>query len=184
MSISSRISSTIHDLVETSIRNVAEPIMYHKNQFDRIRIIGDGNCFFRRIALSLYNDENRHMEIRNEVVEESFRHLSSNPSIFDHIKFDHEIETIDEYLPKMKRCGEYVSQFEILRTQTLYSLNIKICTLRDVTTYQYCPYNTIQNSTNLANCTDVYVLYHCHAPDDEIITFDNESNHYDLLKKL
>ncbi len=46
------------------------------SSYKRIRVRGDGNCFYRCISVQLYGTEERHLDVRNSVVDHLERHKS------------------------------------------------------------------------------------------------------------
>ena len=76
-----------------------------------IRILADGNCFFRAISDQLYDHENDHLKLRATAL----NHLLVNSTYF--LPFlDVEKDSIHTYHSRMSRNGTYVDNLAIMAT--------------------------------------------------------------------
>lgn len=84
-------------------------------------VIGDGNCLFRAVAHQIFNDENRHAEVRKMCVDHMIEHRDRF-EIFCTVKFD-------EHIRRMSLSGTWGDDLEIKALEEIL----------DRVFYIYCP---------------------------------------------
>ena len=75
-----------------------------------------GNCFYCNISYYLYNNQNSHLELR----EEAFQYINDNRNLFCNWFEDHEDNTdnltidemLDNYIFEYNREGEYAGELK------------------------------------------------------------------------
>jgi ribonuclease HI len=74
-----------------------------------IRIIGDGNCFFRAISHQLFNNQNSHRELRSTAT----AHMVQNTNLYQAF-IDEVYNDINYYIYRMKQNEEYADHLVIM----------------------------------------------------------------------
>ena len=93
-----------------------------ESTFREIKVKGDGNCFFRCLSFHLFGDENRHCDIRKNIV----AFMTAN--IDDFIPY---IDgSIQEHLENMSfsdgRSESWATEAEVMAASALYEVNVKV----------------------------------------------------------
>jgi hypothetical protein len=84
----------------------------------KIKIRGDGNCFFRAISHQLYNSQIEHLYVRYQAV----NHIQLNMNFFAPIFEDY--SAIGSYIERMDQEGIYADHLAILATAAVINKNI------------------------------------------------------------
>jgi len=88
--------------------------------FKKMNVLGDGNCFFRAISHQLYQDENRHLNIRSEAINYLILYMNDFVPFIDTSKYP----TIEMYIERMSQDGAYVDHLAISATAFIINKNI------------------------------------------------------------
>jgi hypothetical protein len=86
----------------------------------KIKIIGDGNCFFRAISYQLYDHEDEHLSIRCEAINHIKQNMNDFAPYIDR-RFD---STIDRYIDRMSQNGTYADYLTIVATASIIERDI------------------------------------------------------------
>ncbi|CAF1519681.1 unnamed protein product, partial [Rotaria sordida] len=86
-----------------------------------IRIIGDGNCFFRAISDQLFATQTYHRRLRSDAI----TYIRRNSAAFEFF-VSGEDNTIDDYIFRMKKNNTYADHLIITATATILNQNIII----------------------------------------------------------
>ncbi|CAF3367790.1 unnamed protein product [Rotaria socialis] len=86
-----------------------------------VKILGDGNCFFRAISHQLHRHERDHKVIRSQAI----KYLTENKSEFSQF-IDQTYATIDNYIKQMTKHGTYADHIAITATAVIINKNIII----------------------------------------------------------
>ncbi|CAF2100858.1 unnamed protein product [Rotaria magnacalcarata] len=87
----------------------------------KVKILGDGSCFFRAILHQLNRNQNDHLLLRSEVI----NHLIKNKDFF--LPFlDETYLTFDKYIEEMSKSVTYVDHLGVTATAVLIKKNIII----------------------------------------------------------
>ena len=107
---------------EEFYKNFLEESNISINNVDRIDVLPDGNCYMRCVALFIYNNEDEHLRVRNEIA----NYLSQHSSDFDNIKIPTEEgwKSVKEYINYIKLPGKYSGHLEMYATNILYNINL------------------------------------------------------------
>eukprot|EP01017_Pseudomicrothorax_dubius_P030849 TRINITY_DN3879_c0_g1_i2.p1 TRINITY_DN3879_c0_g1~~TRINITY_DN3879_c0_g1_i2.p1 ORF type:complete len:280 (+),score=38.54 TRINITY_DN3879_c0_g1_i2:377-1216(+) len=98
-----------------NLEKLKENLATRNLQLKRVR--GDGNCFFRAVADQVYNDEERHQEIRDlacEFIRNNFRTMLIGE------------EDVNQYVEKMSSSGEWADETEVAAVCGALRINIRI----------------------------------------------------------
>jgi len=88
--------------------------------WQRVDVVGDGNCFFRALAKQVDGDEQLHGRARQETI----RYMREHSEEFD--QFVHGVD-FDSYVDRMSREGTYVEgQVEIKAAANAFNVSIKV----------------------------------------------------------
>ena len=123
-------------------------IIFPISSFELEDVEGDGNCGYRALALQLYEDENYHYKIREDI----YNYLKLNSSNFSHLNFqiDGSIIGSDEYIEKVKFDGFWMGDLEISVINKIYEATLYIYELReDQNFYLLSKYGDINDGTKL-----------------------------------
>ena len=102
-----------------------------------IKILGDGNCFFRAVSFHLYRDDHNHSQLRTNAVNHIFRNkLEFAPYL------ELQYNTIDEYITYMSKMNIYADQLAIVATARIIKRHIIIHRFQDIPTLIQCNENT------------------------------------------
>ncbi|CAF1401529.1 unnamed protein product [Rotaria sordida] len=89
--------------------------------FKKVKVLGDGNCFFRAISHQLYRHEHDHSNIRSVTI----NYLIDNMNDFAPFVDDTD-STIENYIERMSRNGTYADHLAISATAVILNKNIII----------------------------------------------------------
>ncbi|CAF1381764.1 unnamed protein product [Rotaria magnacalcarata] len=89
--------------------------------FCTIKIIGDGNCFFRAISHQLFGDETHHRRLRSDAIS----YITRNTSSFESFVSD-EDTSIYDYISRMNKNYTYADHLVIMATASILNQNIII----------------------------------------------------------
>jgi len=133
--------------------------------FIKVKMSGDGNCFFRSIAYALETNgiaAKKHSSVRAEICD----HIACNWKRFGDIcKKQHDLTTKVDYLAKMRADGEYADHSEVLAAAELYQCPIRVLSVNA---------NIIMNFPEEC-CSDKAPL---------LLVFDHAKEHYDALERV
>ncbi|CAF4215646.1 unnamed protein product, partial [Rotaria sp. Silwood2] len=87
----------------------------------KVKILGDGNCFFRAILHQLNRNETDHLLLRSEVI----NYLIKNKFFFSPF-LDETYLTFDNYIEEMSKFGTFVDHLAITATAVIINKNIII----------------------------------------------------------
>lgn len=99
----------------------------------RIRVDGDGNCFFACVAFAIYGDDRRHQEIRSlacSYMRDKFfftRDLCDLQPYLDEAGAD----STGTYLARMQQEGCFADYLAIMATAHVYNLSFRILSSAD-----------------------------------------------------
>ena len=150
--------------VEPGEMEKGDELLESKSQKDKIQILsisdvkGDGNCLFCTLSLAIFKTEEKHAEIRKQIVER----LKNQKN-----KFKPYIvaEQYDKYLEVMSKDGEWGTQVEIFAASDLFD--------RDI--YVYAKYDTGHEWLR-------YVIQQCDGQHKrDYIALQCDGNHFNLL---
>ena len=131
-------------------------------QFTRLKIDGDGNCYFRCLAVWILDDVELHSQLRQMVVEyalENWQEVRNMAGLcYPNCK------TADDYLRYMGENGVYAGQFEIIMTARLLQRPVFVYNKQSNSFIIESPSNADQNSP---------ILLH----------YDYQAQHYEVLKE-
>ena len=133
------------------------------SSFEFENVEGDGNCGYRALALQIYENEEYHYIIREDI----YKYLKINSSNFSHLNFqiDGSFISPDEYIEKVKDKGFWMGYLEISVVNKIYETTLYIYELRDNQNfYLLSKYDDINDDTKL-------FLYLCFV----------NNNHYNIL---
>ena len=137
-----------------------------RNEYEMIKVKGDGNCFYRSILAANSIPEERHFELRQRTAD-----------ILENLNFDEaaieelNINSKDEYIYNAKKNGPYINSFEIYALANFLQINV-IINMEDEK-YANNPQITI-NGNNQDNENKIYLSY---------ISGNNNEGHYNALIK-
>ena len=94
-----------------------ELIMNQK--FERIDILGDGNCLFRAILCCLIGDDSGHMDLRNDICD----HILENRNQYANFIYD---QNIEDYIKKMRKDGVWGDHLELVVASTILRFNFVV----------------------------------------------------------
>ncbi|XP_010558165.1 PREDICTED: OTU domain-containing protein DDB_G0284757 isoform X2 [Tarenaya hassleriana] len=95
--------------------------------FREVRVQGDGNCQFRALSDQLYNNPERHEQVRHEIVNQL---ESCRKSYEGYVPMDY-----SEYLKKMSRSGEWGDHVTLQAAADTYRVRILVVTSYKDTCY-------------------------------------------------
>eukprot|EP01103_Thecamoeba_quadrilineata_P006287 TRINITY_DN16008_c0_g1_i1.p1 TRINITY_DN16008_c0_g1~~TRINITY_DN16008_c0_g1_i1.p1 ORF type:complete len:365 (-),score=98.36 TRINITY_DN16008_c0_g1_i1:3-1097(-) len=81
---------------------------------------GDGNCLFRSFGDQLFQDQTKHSEVRQKIVQ----HMAQNPDDFQ--PFVEDDEPYEEYLSDVKKDGTWGGHLEIQAACRVFNVNVII----------------------------------------------------------
>ena len=74
------------------------------------RVLGDGNCFFRALSLFLYDTQENHQKVQDDIV----AFIANHQTLFSCLLIDPDgNETMEDHLQKMKKPMVWATQMEI-----------------------------------------------------------------------
>ena len=116
-----------------------------KQQRKTRRVTGDGNCFFRAISLFLYDTQEKHHEVRRNIVEYESQHEQLfAPLIIDPTGK----QTFADHLRNVKNPTAWASQIELQAAAELYSIPLYLYTQTpDKSDYHWLCYKSATSST-------------------------------------
>ena len=83
-------------------------------------IVGDGNCYFRALSFILHKTQERHRDVRRNIVE----FLERNQEKFQQFLLN---GTFEEHVTQMRREGVWATQVELYGAASLHQVPIHIC---------------------------------------------------------
>lgn len=137
--------------------NILNTQMYNTG-LQIVKILGDGNCFFRAISYQIHKHEDSHFELRVQ----SMNYIRMNKTEFEDF-LNTEYNNIDEYINRMSKLNTYADNLVIRATAIIIKRNIVIHRARDIPSL----ISTEQNTNE-----QVHIVYHRH------------SRHYDSVHRL
>lgn len=87
----------------------------------KIKILCDGNCFFRAVSHQLFNHENNHSELRSVAI----KYISKNEFLFQSFISD-EDKILHDYILHMSKLNTYADQLVITGTTMILNQNIVV----------------------------------------------------------
>jgi len=133
--------------------------------FIKVKMSGDGNCFFRSIAYALETNgiaAKKHSSVRAEICD----HIACNWKRFGDIcKKQHDLTTKVDYLAKMRADGEYADHSEVLAAAELYQHPIRVLSVNA---------NIIMKFPEECSSDKAPLL----------LVFDHAKEHYDALERV
>ena len=121
-----------------------ELIHTEHNKMKLNKVKGDGNCYFRSLAVGLYDDEERHGEVREKVV----AHMEQNKLQYESY-IDGPFDTHIQNMKKVREEQRYGVQMARLKRHQPYGLTINIYSVNGTTIHRQCfkptPDNAGQN---------------------------------------
>ena len=104
-------------------------IIFILSSFELKNVEGDGNCGYRAQALQIYENEEYHYIIREDI----YKYLKINSSNFSHLNFqiDWSFISPDEYIEKVKDEGFWMGDLEISVVNKIYESTLYFYELRD-----------------------------------------------------
>ena len=105
-----------------------ESIIYSSFIFWLENAEGDGNCGYRALALQIYENENFHYKIREDI----YNYLKLNESNFSELNFQIELMfvTAKEYIEKVKEDGFWMGDLEMSVVNKIYEATLYVYELR------------------------------------------------------
>lgn len=108
----------VKDYQSNEERKFADELLLQGYQIEYID--ADGNCLFRSISHQLYGVQDRHGEIRHDIM----NYIEANS---DHFQlFIEDDETFDDYLSRMRTHGEWGGHQELFAASQVFNLNIHV----------------------------------------------------------
>lgn len=170
--------------LEEVVRLEAKP--FPKKYFERIRVIGDGNCFFRAIAIHNAGrncKDDTHKRVRSVIARACAAEMDKDHNFRNSVS-----ESKQDYLKRMDTGNDFADMHEIYMATFIYKVSINILTHKDANNYQMFSYHRINyDGDAMSPQRQIYLLY-CQCGIDD---FKHESsstglplNHYDLLQPL
>lgn len=105
---------------KTQEKNDEEVLLNH---FIRESIDGDGNCLFRSILYSLYQDDSEHIKLRREICE----YMNKSQSRWEPlVTYTKEINTWKKYIKNMRKNGTWAELAQIQAAAEIKSFNFTI----------------------------------------------------------
>lgn len=92
----------------------------------KVKILGDGNCLFRCFSHFLYNHQNLHNEIRQNVIRNIFDQWDDYEPFVVGNSYYNNIITNDDYLQLMSSNGVYGTEIEIQSFAQLYNTYVVV----------------------------------------------------------
>ena len=132
------------------------------------RVKGDGNCFFRSIALAVTGSQQDHQEFRL-LITSYMIHNASSPKLACFLARN---ESVEQYMKRtnMQSLGTWATEFEIIAAASLLRTAIYVFALSGAT-YKWLKHSPIEVTTNDRH-------------QNESIYITNISNHFETVKKL
>ena len=154
-----------------SYRSHAKPVMKDRRRRISVhrQIIGDGNCLFRSLSFSLHGAEDKHGEIRADVVNylrlrpHLRRVVSNHPQEGMGLDSDrrHSLATWNEWLEDMEKDGEWGDHIVVVTAAKLYGRQIVVANV--------CDHGTASREVH---------AYNEKAEGEPIILWRKGNNHY------
>ena len=121
------------------------------------QVFGDGNCFFRALAVILYNDQNLHLKVRSDIV----NFISGNKQLFEPLVIDPSgRETIDLHIQTMKKPMVWATQVELQAAVELYGVPLYLFTeTPDKKSYQWLCYSKWTKSSKSVPHTHIELAH-------------------------
>ena len=158
------------DYVKGNHSHISEPqnISRLHNPQARGRIVGDGNCFFRALAVLITGSQEDHVELRALIT----TYLSHNADQFSSYLKEH--ESIIQYLKisKMDTLTVWATEIEIFAAAQMLQTSIYVYAISGGK-YTWLEHAPIEN----VNCS---ISQHF----QEAIYLTNISNHYETVKRM
>ena len=131
------------------------------------RVKGDGNCFFRSIALAVTGSQQDHQEFRLLVTSFMMHNASSSKLAC----FLAENESIEQYIKRteMQSLGTWATEFEIIAAASLLRTTIYVFGPSGAT-YKWLKYSPIEVTNDRYQNESIYIT--------------NIGNHFETVKKL
>jgi OTU domain-containing protein 5 len=104
-----------HDLIVSQLAN---------RGMKMCKIADDGNCLFRAIADQVFDDSERHAEVRKRCVQ----HMRENPADFENFLDEHE-KPYDKYCERMAKNAAWGGNIELMAALAVYKANVRIMTV-------------------------------------------------------
>lgn len=99
----------------------------------RVRVDGDGNCFFACVALAIYGDDRRHQEIRSlacSYLRDRFFLTRDLCDLRPHLE-EAGADSTGTYLGRMQQVGCFADYLAITATAHVYNLSFRILSSAD-----------------------------------------------------
>jgi hypothetical protein len=111
-----------------NINNITTNI-YKRNDFSFQRVISDGNCGYRALALQLFGNEEFHSDVRNQI----YTYLALNKGIIPEQNFEINdiILTNEQYIQYVKNNGFFMGDLELAVINIIYNATLIIFQLRE-----------------------------------------------------
>lgn len=122
--------------IPPEVLQLLKPCVQHKKECDIshlllqenrkiIPITGDGNCFFRSLSYFLFNTQEEHLQVRNEVAE----FITNNTNLFHSLVISEDKNyTLMDHIKNMKKPMVWASQIEIQAAADLYGVPVYLFT--------------------------------------------------------
>ena len=136
----------------TGVQTCALPI------FQKVKTLGDGNCFFRAVSDQLNKHERNHLKLRTAAV----NHIAINRDYFSAF-LTSDNNNMEQYIRRMKRDGTYADHLAIKATSVVIRRNIVIHRYDDIPSL-------------VPSSEDTMAQIH--------VAYDRENLHYDSVRCL
>jgi len=135
---------------------------YSINEWKKCECVGDGNCLFRSVSEIIFNSQDMHEKVRQDVV----NHLIKNRMKYEEFILTAKI-SFEEYISKMNTLKTWGDHIEIQAITEIYSRPVQI--LSEVKEKGYIISKTLHEE-NVGKEEPIRLIY-------------SNGNHYDALKK-
>ena len=112
----------------TNINNMTTS-MYKRDDFIFQKVINDGNCGYRALALQLFGNEEFHNDVRNQI----YTYLTLNKSIIPEQNFEinDEIVSNDIYIQNVKNNHFFMGDLELAVINLIYNCTLVVFQLKE-----------------------------------------------------
>ena len=111
------------------IANNQESIIFPYSFFELENVESDGNCGYRALALQIYETEDFHYKIREDI----YNYLKLNSDNFSHLNFQIEgsFASSNEYIEKVKEEGFWMGDLELSVVNKISDASLYVYELRE-----------------------------------------------------
>lgn len=139
-------SSATHSATEVKRRNTAVDGQLEAEGLMAVNVVGDGNCFFRALSVILYRNEDKHLWLREAIVQHVLQ-LADADHALPGINMDVADQTVRQQLENQRIVGTWAGEDMIVAAADFLKRPVHIYTFTTQTCSSPLVYSPVNGGT-------------------------------------